>query len=64
MKIDLEKLIKKYGGKWVALDEELGEVVANGEQAKAVFNKAKKNGVKIPFLFKVPVKLQAYIGRQ
>ena len=62
MKVDLEKLIKKHGGKWVALNEGLDQVVASDRVAKTVFNKAKKKGLKIPYLFKVPTRSIGYIG--
>lgn len=62
MNIDLEKLIKKYGGSWVAFNEDVNKVVASGKNAKAVFIMAQDKGIKIPNLFKVPSKLIAYIG--
>jgi hypothetical protein len=62
MKLDLSKLIKLYGGLWIALDDKQEKIVAKGENAKTVFEKAKKQGTKIPYLFKVPTRLVAYIG--
>lgn len=62
MKINLEKLIKNYGGKWIALNKNLDKVVVSGNNAKKVFEKAKDKGYKIPTLFKVPTRLIAYIG--
>jgi len=62
MKIDLNKLIKTHGGQWVALNEALEKVVSNGKDAKIVLEKAQKKGIRIPYLFKVPTKLVAYIG--
>lgn len=62
MEIDLKKLIKKYGGKWVALNEDSSEVVASGKKAKKVYNEAKKKGSEVPKLYKVPRKYVPYIG--
>ena len=62
MKIDLQYAIKKYGGMWVVLDKDLKRVVVSGKRAKTVYESATKKGMKIPYLFKVPTKLTAYIG--
>jgi len=62
MKIDLNKLIKTYGGQWVALNEKLEKVVSNGKDAKKVLEKAQKRGIETPYLFKIPTRLVAYIG--
>ena len=62
MKIDLKKLIKKYGGEWIALNEGLIKVVARGKHATQALEIANKKGTKTPFLFKVPTKLKAYVG--
>ena len=62
MKADLKRLIKRYGGEWVAFNEGLGKVVASGKKAKTVFDRASKKVTGTPFLFKVPVKLEAYVG--
>ena len=61
MNINIEKLIKSYGGDWVALDENLEKVVASAKHAKDALNKAEKKGVKVPHLFKVPTRLIANI---
>ena len=55
-------MVKKYGGKWVAMKPYTSSVVASGERAKEVYEEAQKKGYKIPTLFKVPVKLTPYIG--
>ena len=62
MKLDLLKLIKKYGGLWVALNESSSEVLVSGKKVEVVYNKAKKKGFAIPKLFKVPTKHVPYIG--
>ena len=59
---NLLNLIKKYGGKWVAIKPETQVVVASGKKAKEVYDKALKKGINIPTLFKVPTKYVPYIG--
>jgi hypothetical protein len=58
----MQKLIKKFGGEWVALKPNSETVVSNGSNAKKVYNEAQKKGIKIPTLFKVPTKYVPYIG--
>lgn len=60
--MNLEKLIKKYGGKWVALSKDSSRVLVSSNRAKDVYEKAVKKGHKIPKLFKVPEKHINYIG--
>lgn len=60
--MSLTELIKNYGGKWVALKPETNKVVSSGTNAKRVFINARKQGVEIPTLFKVPTKYVPYIG--
>jgi hypothetical protein len=60
--MDIEKLIKKFGGKWVALSDDSKKVVASSKSAKLVFDKAKKEGYGAPKLFKVPAENLPYIG--
>ena len=62
MKSDLIKLIKNYGGKWVALKPDTEFVVSSGKDAKKVYREAQEKGVEIPTLFKVPTKYTPYIG--
>ncbi len=58
----MQNLIKKFGGKWVALKPNTESVVSSGASAKRVYAEAQKKGVKIPTLFKVPTKYIPYIG--
>ncbi|KKT66892.1 MAG: hypothetical protein UW60_C0017G0024 [Candidatus Woesebacteria bacterium GW2011_GWA2_44_33] len=58
----MEMLIKKFGGKWVALKPDTEKVVASGKSAQRVYKEAQKKGVAIPTLFKVPTKYVPYIG--
>ncbi len=58
----MQGLIKKFGGKWVALRPNTEKVLASGQNVQKVFKEAQKKGIKIPTLFKVPVKYVPYIG--
>jgi hypothetical protein len=60
--MDLKKLIKRYGGKWVALNKDSSKVIASSKSAKRVYDEAKRGGFKIPLLYKVPRKDLPYIG--
>ena len=62
MNSNLEKLIKKFGGKWVALKPETERVVASGKSVKKVYKDALKKGIDVPTMFKVPSKYVPYIG--
>lgn len=58
----MKGLIKKFGGKWVALKPDTEKVVASGKSAKFVYKEAQKKGVTIPTLFRVPKEYVPYIG--
>jgi len=58
----MQNLIKKFGGKWVALKPDTDKVIASGRSANGVYKEAQKRGVAIPTLFKVPTKYIPYIG--
>lgn len=60
MNFGLEKLIKKYSGKWVAFKPHSSKIVVSGEDAVKVYKSAQKKGLKIPTLFKVPTKLTPF----
>lgn len=62
MKVNIQSLIKKYSGQWIALDEGMGKVITSGRNAKKVFSEAQFKYKKTPFLFKVPTKVVGYIG--
>ena len=62
MNLDLKRLIKSYGGNWVALNENSSRVIASGKKAQKVYDEAKKKGSEIPKLYKVPNKYIPYIG--
>lgn len=61
--MNLLDLIKKFGGKWVALKPNSNDVVVSGMNAKKVLLSAKEKGVDSPTLFKVPDKYVPYIGK-
>lgn len=58
----MQNLIKKFGGKWVALKPDTDQVLSSGKSAQGVYKEAQKKGVKVPTLFKVPTKYVPYIG--
>lgn len=62
MNSNLKKLIKKFGGKWVALRPDTEQVLSSGKNIKKVYKEAQNKGVDIPTLFKVPSKYVPYIG--
>ena len=62
MKLNYLRLIKNYGGKWVALNNDSSKVVASSSDAKKVYKQAKSKGFEIPKLYKVPNKYQPNIG--
>ena len=59
---DFTKIVEEYKGKWVALTEDEEKVISFGESARDVLNKAKKEGIKEPILFKVPLSILPYVG--
>ena len=60
--LDFTKIIKKYKGKWIALTNDEKKVISSGKSAREVLEKAKKEGVESPILFKVPVLVLPYVG--
>jgi len=62
MNLDIKRLIKNYGGKWVAFNDSSSRVIVSGKRAEKVFDEAKKKGSKIPKLYKVPTEYLPYIG--
>ena len=62
MKLNLGKLIKSYGGKWVALSADSSRVLASGKKALQVYNQVLRLQPSVPKLFKVPSKYKPYIG--
>jgi hypothetical protein len=62
MNLNLKRLIKKYGGNWVAFNKDSSRVIASGKKAQKVYDDAKKKGSEIPKLYKVPNKYMPNIG--
>lgn len=60
--INWTPIFEKYPGKWVALKSDKVTVVASGNDAKIVYDRAIKSGVKIPTLFKVPTVSVPFVG--
>ena len=61
MAIDWTKLFKQYKGQWVALKDDEKTVIAHGNNAKEVWDKARRVAPK-PILMQVPTDLVAYVG--
>lgn len=53
---------RKYPGKWVAFKQDLVTVAGVGKTAKEAYEKAKKKGINVPSLFKVPSEPLPYVG--
>ncbi len=64
MGMDLSKIIKKYKGLWVSFKPETNIVVSSGKNLRQVVDAAKKKGIEIPSVFKVPTKNIPYVGQQ
>jgi hypothetical protein len=60
--IDWTKIYKKYKGLWIALDEKERKVVAFDKDAKKAYQKARKKGIEVPILFRVPSEIIPYVG--
>jgi len=60
--LDFTQIVKKYKGKWVALTEDEKKVISSGKSAKEALEKAKKEGLKRPILFRVPISVLPYVG--
>ena len=50
---DFEKLSREYAGRWVAIDPATDAVVAAGETAREVADRARSLGIAIPFIAKI-----------
>lgn len=59
---DFSSLFIHHKGKWVALDKNETKILGSGSSVKEVVKQARKKGVKIPILFKVPKRLLLFIG--
>lgn len=60
--IDWSKIYQKYKGKWVAVKTDHKTVIASGDSAKEVWEKAQEKGYKNPILSHLPKKLISLIG--
>ena len=50
----INRLIKPFAGKWIALSKDEKHVISVANTAHAAFNKAKKKGEDFPHLIKAP----------
>ncbi|OGI77088.1 hypothetical protein A3C57_02705 [Candidatus Nomurabacteria bacterium RIFCSPHIGHO2_02_FULL_33_12] len=62
MQGDWTKIYKKYKGLWVALDHDEQTVLGVGKTVKDAINAAKKKTIKTPFLTRVPLDLNTFVG--
>lgn len=60
--ISLIPVQRKYAGRWVAFKEDQKTVASSGKTAMEAADKAKKAGVKIPYLMKVPAESLPYVA--
>ena len=60
--VDLTNIYEEYKGKWIALDKKQMKVIASDNTAVGANIKAKREGARLPILFKVPVKNIPYVG--
>jgi len=60
--LDFTQIVKKYKGKWVTLTEDEKKVISSGKSAKEALEKAEKEGLKNPILFRVPISVLPYVG--
>jgi hypothetical protein len=51
---DLAELLEKYKGRWVAIDQVKGQIVAYGDSALEVQEKALAKHVTDPIIYRVP----------
>ncbi len=60
--IDWTEIFKQYAGMWVALAQDEKTVVAASKNAKKAYDEARKTGVDVPIMLKVPQESLPYIG--
>lgn len=60
--INWSKLFRQYPGMWVALAQDEKTVIAAAKDAKAAYDEARKAGIKVPIMLKVPKESLPYIG--
>jgi hypothetical protein len=61
-KFTFTDLFIEYKGKWVALNENESKLVGVGNSIKNVVKQAKKRGIKVPIVFKVPKRILPFVG--
>ena len=60
--MDFTKIYQQYKGLWVALSSDEKKVLGKGKTIKAAVKQAQQNGVKTPYLLKVPTKILPYVS--
>jgi hypothetical protein len=59
---DWSPIVKKYGGKWIALKDDEVTVIAAGDTLKEARAQAEKAGFPHPIFTKIPAKLTYFAG--
>ena len=60
--IKLDKLLRPYEGKWVALNRDRTQVLASGDDPRNVLDVAKKKSTERPILKLVPLFGLEFVG--
>ena len=60
--INWTKIYTLYKGLWVALKKDEKTVIGSGKTASSALSKALAAGYASPILFKIPKKLQPFVG--
>lgn len=60
--MDFTLIFQKYKGLWVALSSDEKKIVGKGKTLESAVREAKRKGVKVPLLFKVPTKILSYVS--
>lgn len=60
--MDFTRIYQQYKGLWVALSSDEKKVLGRGKTVKAAVRQAQQNGVRTPYLFKVPTKIIPYVS--
>ncbi|MBI2007281.1 MAG: hypothetical protein HYS83_01070 [Candidatus Blackburnbacteria bacterium] len=61
--INWAPIFEKYPGMWVALKEDEKTVIAVSKSPKTAFANARKAGIKVPILLRVPTESLPYVGQ-
>jgi hypothetical protein len=62
MPIEWTNIYQRFKGLWVALGDDEQTVIASGQTAKEVMEKAKRKGHALPIIAHMPDRLSPYVG--